>query len=72
MSSSTPQTKALTRGRLPLRAILMIAVGWFMFAMVVFFYSMIPLLLLPALPFLFLGVVSFVSAITQEAEKARR
>jgi hypothetical protein len=72
MSASTPQSRALTRGRLPFRSILMIGAGWTMFAMVVFFYSMLPLLLLPGLPFLFLGVVSLVSALTQEAEKSRR
>ena len=71
-STSTPPSQAVARGRLPFHSVMMIAVGWLMFSMVVFFYAMLPLLLLPALPFLFLGAVSFVSAITQEAEKARR
>jgi len=52
--------------------VLLIAFAWLMFGIVAIFYAMIPLILLPALPFLFFGVVSFVSAITHEAEKARR
>lgn len=73
MSSPTPKSQAVTtRGRLPLGSMIMIGGAWLMFALVVFFYSMLPLLLLPGLPFLFLGVVSLVSAVTQEAEKARR
>jgi len=51
---------------------MMIGAAWLMFAMVAVFYSMLPLILLPGLPFLFLGVVSLVTAVTQEAEKTRR
>jgi hypothetical protein len=72
MSSPHPPSQAVARGRLPLGAALMIGAAWLMFAVVVFFYSMLPLLLLPGLPFLFLGVVSLVSGITHEAEKSRR
>ncbi len=72
MSSPTPKAQPAPRGRLPFGSIVMIAAAWLMFAMVTFFYSMLPLILLPGLPFLFFGVVSLVSAVTQEAEKARR
>ena len=71
-STSTPRSHAVARGKLPFRWVLLIASAWLMFTVVAVFYAMIPLILLPALPFLFFGVVTFVSAITHEAEKARR
>ncbi len=72
MSSPTPKAQPAPRGRLPFGSVMMIGAAWLMFAMVAVFYSMLPLILLPGLPFLFLGVVSLVTAVTQEAEKTRR